>query len=219
MSDNYIKGTLDRMKIFLWLFVFFATAGAVYYFVAGEKGALVLQMQEFYTPTLNKIVRVVTDFGTYPLILLTLVTVGLLRKKTFVPAVIALAVEGVVVDILKKVVYRAPRPSVYLEDAGLTFAEGLRVLCCNSFPSGHSSLAFACATVILLSYSRGAWIQIGLFLLAASVALSRVYLAVHFLEDILVGSALGILVPILIFWLYEYVVRRRRIPYTPIQKS
>ncbi len=219
MSENYIKGTLDRMKIFLWLFVFFATAGVIYYFVADEKGALVIEMQELYTPTLNQVVRVITDFGTYPLILLTLVTVGLLRKKTFVPAVLSLAVEGIIVDILKKVVYRAPRPSVVLEDVGLTFAEGLKVLCCNSFPSGHSSLAFACATVILLSYSRGAWIQIGLFLLAASVALSRVYLAVHFLEDILVGSALGILVPILVFWLYEIVVRRRRIPYTPIDKA
>jgi undecaprenyl-diphosphatase len=61
----------------------------------------------------------------------------------------------------------------------------------HSFPSGHSATAFACATV-LASFAprwRGPF-----FLLAALIALSRVYNALHYPTDVLAGGALGALV-------------------------
>ena len=54
-----------------------------------------------------------------------------------------------------------------------------------SFPSGHSATAFAAATAIaILCPKLRPWV----LALAAAVALSRVYLRVHFPLDVLVGG-------------------------------
>jgi membrane-associated phospholipid phosphatase len=61
---------------------------------------------------------------------------------------------------------------------------------CCSFPSGHSSAAFATASVLErhLGY-RGAWPT---FAVAAYVAMSRLHDNRHFLSDVLFGGALGV---------------------------
>ena len=61
----------------------------------------------------------------------------------------------------------------------------------HSFPSGHSATAFACATVLASLAPR--W-RVPFFVLAALIALSRVYNGLHYPTDILAGSALGVLV-------------------------
>jgi len=61
----------------------------------------------------------------------------------------------------------------------------------SSFPSGHATVAFACATVLALAVPRLRW---PLFALAALIAFSRVYVGVHYPLDALAGAALGILI-------------------------
>ena len=58
-----------------------------------------------------------------------------------------------------------------------------------SFPSGHAATAFAAATVVALVHPR---LRLPVLALAALVALSRVYLGVHYGVDVLAGAALGI---------------------------
>jgi len=58
----------------------------------------------------------------------------------------------------------------------------------TSFPSGHAATAFAAATAVGAFHPR---LRAPLLALAALVALSRVYLGVHFWSDVLVGSLLG----------------------------
>jgi undecaprenyl-diphosphatase len=57
-----------------------------------------------------------------------------------------------------------------------------------SFPSGHSLAAFAIATPILLLCPTLEWLAI---FCAASVALSRILMGVHFPSDVLAGAMLG----------------------------
>lgn len=57
-----------------------------------------------------------------------------------------------------------------------------------SFPSGHSLSAFAVTVPLALFYPS---LFAGLMFCAASVAISRVVLGMHFLSDVLAGSALG----------------------------
>ena len=57
-----------------------------------------------------------------------------------------------------------------------------------SFPSGHTITAFAVA-ISLGSHYPG--LLPGLLFCAASVALSRILLGMHFLTDVLAGGALG----------------------------
>jgi membrane-associated phospholipid phosphatase len=61
----------------------------------------------------------------------------------------------------------------------------------TSFPSGHAATAFAAATVVGVLHPR---LRAPLLALAGMVALSRVYLGVHFWSDVLVGSLLGVAV-------------------------
>lgn len=57
-----------------------------------------------------------------------------------------------------------------------------------SFPSGHSITAFAVAIPLSLFYPAAAPV---LLTLATSIALSRIVLGMHFLTDVIAGSAIG----------------------------
>jgi undecaprenyl-diphosphatase len=64
-----------------------------------------------------------------------------------------------------------------------------------SFPSGHAATAFAGATALYRFLPRRA---VPLYLLAAAVAWSRVYVGVHYLSDVLAGAALGVATTLLL---------------------
>ena len=61
----------------------------------------------------------------------------------------------------------------------------------SSFPSGHSSSAWAVATVIAYKYKDHPFIKYGAFAVAAAISMSRYSGRNHFLGDVVVGSAIG----------------------------
>ena len=75
----------------------------------------------------------------------------------------------------------------------------------HSFPSGHAATSFACATVLSYYAPR---LRLPLVVLAALIALSRVYNAMHYPTDVLAGSLLGVLTALLLL----AAVRRRSRP-------
>lgn len=60
-----------------------------------------------------------------------------------------------------------------------------------SFPSGHSANSFACAWALFRVAPRS-W-GISALIFAALIALSRLYVGVHFPTDVLAGGVIGIL--------------------------
>jgi len=62
-----------------------------------------------------------------------------------------------------------------------------------SFPSGHAATSFAAATMLSFGFPPFAPF---LYVLAAAVAFSRVYVGVHYPLDVLGGALLGALVAI-----------------------
>lgn len=91
---------------------------------------------------------------------------------------------------LKNVIAR-PRPCWIDESVDLLIANPTDY----SFPSGHTLSSFIAAT-ILFSYNK-AW-GIAAYMLASMIALSRLYLYVHFPSDILAGVVLGIAIGLLV---------------------
>jgi len=91
-----------------------------------------------------------------------------------------------------KLIFKVPRPCFSLNGCPQTF----------SFPSGHATVAFAALTVIALYYKNK---KIALFLLlfACLVSYSRVVLNVHYFEDIVAGSFIGIATAVTVWKTYE----------------
>lgn len=63
----------------------------------------------------------------------------------------------------------------------------------NGFPSGHSSIAIAFWGALALLY-RKRWISLISILLMVLIPISRIYLGVHFLADVISGVTLGALI-------------------------
>jgi membrane-associated phospholipid phosphatase len=104
-------------------------------------------------------------------------------RETGLLALEALIDSEIVVTSLKAITGR--RRPLALSDRGDFFKGG------RSFPSGHSSHAWALATVIAHEYHDRRLVQIGAYGAATAVSISRYTGKKHFLSDILVGSAIG----------------------------
>lgn len=76
-----------------------------------------------------------------------------------------------------------------------------------SFPSGHTSMAFATATSLSLNFRKW-YVVCPAFLWASSVAYSRMYLGVHYPTDVLAGAIIGSGSAILSHWLTSKVQDR-----------
>jgi membrane-associated phospholipid phosphatase len=96
----------------------------------------------------------------------------------------ALGLSGAISTILKYTVDRE-RPFVTYPDIEKKGKAGS-----PSFPSGHTSSAFATATSVSLAYPR--WYVIApSFAWAGTVGYSRMHLGVHYPSDVLAGALIG----------------------------
>jgi membrane-associated phospholipid phosphatase len=96
----------------------------------------------------------------------------------------AFAVASLLSSGLKAATERARPPA---GDLGVTALIDLPAD--GSFPSGHAATAFAAAGVVAIRYPA---LRVPLAALAALIALSRVYLGVHYPLDVVAGAALGL---------------------------
>jgi undecaprenyl-diphosphatase len=91
-------------------------------------------------------------------------------------------------------VYPDPKPLVAVPHSG-------------AFPSGHTTTAFACATVLAWASPR---LAVPVFVLAAAIGFSRIYVGVHWPLDVLGGAVLGVLVGLAAIALLRLAEDRRR---------
>lgn len=73
------------------------------------------------------------------------------------------------------------------------------------FYSAHASNVFCLAVITALIFKRG-WYSAAILLWAALISLSRIYLAKHFLTDVLCGAAAGAIIAIAVYLLYRWVL-------------
>jgi membrane-associated phospholipid phosphatase len=75
----------------------------------------------------------------------------------------------------------------------------------NSFPSGHTSVAFALAHFMHKEYGeRSVWYSIGAYSCAATVGFMRVAKNAHWISDVVAGAGFGILSTELVYLTHQY---------------
>lgn len=72
----------------------------------------------------------------------------------------------------------------------------------QSFPSGHTTVAFMGAEQIRMEY--GGWYGVGAYAMATGVAFLRMYNQKHWLNDVVAGAGAGILCARVGYWLLPY---------------
>lgn len=171
---------------------------AIAYFV--PHGDEVLWLNDWRREPLNTVFRLATHLGE----VVAYICFGLffLYWRYRIALVIALAGLTTIpsVLVLKRKI-SAPRPMTYFEkqsrkDELVVVPEVKPVTGHTSFPSGHTLAAFSLyslATLGIEDVFRRRRAGLPLALLAIMVGLSRVFLAQHFLSDILSGAVLGML--------------------------
>ena len=138
--------------------------------------------------------------GIFALCLIAVMLFYFKRKKMAIALLSSFLISGIASQFLKNMV-NSPRPKVYFE-AGtyLNFIDGVTLTGNSGFPSGHTATAFAIATVMALMIKNKKW-QLLILPAAALVGYSRIYLAQHFLLDVIAGAILGSLSGVLAFYL------------------
>jgi membrane-associated phospholipid phosphatase len=168
---------------------------ALYLIAIFGKEKSFLLINQFHTSFFDDFFSHITNLGDgfiwLPLMVFTLIY----QRKKWLIVVTNFTLSTIISVILKRLIFsNALRPAYLLKEGfNLHFVEGVKIYTQNSFPSGHTTTAFAVAFTCILLIKKKSNFKYLIFTLAFLVGFSRVYLAEHFLIDVIAGSFLGIL--------------------------
>jgi undecaprenyl-diphosphatase len=103
-----------------------------------------------------------------------------------------------VTNLTIKPLVSRPRPWLVMEGFVNLVAESDP----NSFPSGHSCAAFAFGVALWMTLPQK-WARVAALAAAVLMALSRLYVGVHFPSDVVVGSVIGVCCGLAGAWLVD----------------
>ena len=150
-------------------------------------------MTEHQSPGLRSFMRIVSTYGDWPEhIALGLVLCGIAYwrgskrwVRILAAMIVACALAGVSARVVKIATGRA-RPNVHAEAGwnGPRFSARY-----NAFPSGHTAASTAFfATLAFVSWRIG----IGFLAIPILIAFSRMYVAAHYLSDVVAAALIGV---------------------------
>lgn len=147
-------------------------------------------IQTLHMPFLDKIMVFITRLGDAGIIWIVLSIVLLLipkTRKSGAVMVAALVVDVLLCNIVLKNLVARTRP--YDVNTGVHLL--VEKLHDYSFPSGHTAASFASVTALYLAGEKKLW-KFAL-VLACLIAISRLYLYVHYPTDVLGGILFGVI--------------------------
>ncbi len=159
-----------------------------------NKECLNLKLNFLHSPFLDFFFKNVTHFGDGLIYLPIIILTFFFSKKNTVCILVLFIIQTSISMLFKEVLMRYnERPALYLKNTFhlLHKVDGVTIHNYSTFPSGHTTTAFAIAFFIFFNFSISNKLKYFLFILATFVALSRVYLLQHFYIDVLFGYFFG----------------------------
>ncbi len=172
------------------------------------KGELEWIINQNHTPAMDFLFKYLTWLGDG--IVMAFLIIGLLfyNYRLTVLASFSAILQAIFISLFKRWLFAGlERPLAFFDhDQALNFVEGVDVHTTNSFPSGHTTTAFALFALLFIIINKNDILIAGMLLLGAVlVGFSRVYLLQHFVIDVYFGALFGILSVIIALFLMEKI--------------
>lgn len=197
MADNLTKWTKNFLIL---LFIF-----TIPLLFIVKKGELVMYFNFTYSDTSTLFFRAVNMLGDGLLFAFIGIPLLFYRFNTTIYFIFLILIQTIIVRIFKDGLSESwPRPIKYLSEKGIdiSIAENVDIHTVDSFPSGHATTAFTLALFFMLFMKSTKW-QIAIFSLFTIAAVARIYLAQHFLIDVIAGYYCALLTYFLSQLLYD----------------
>lgn len=192
-------GVFYTKRVVFYLFISFILLGLIV-LIANDKLQLHLLTNSYHNSFFDVFFKYATYLGDG--IIFPIVIVGLLvfQKKHATAFIIAGLVTLIISYVLKNWVFiDFARPYEVFGDK-LHIVEGVKMRRWHSFPSGHTTAAFALFMLAVFYTKKTTW-QLLFFTIATIAGLSRIYLSQHFLQDVIGGAVLGTSIALISFQL------------------
>ncbi len=170
----------------------------------------VFQFVEKYlwNDVLDVIMTVITRLGDAGLLWIAAAVCLLISKKTRkagIVVAVGLVLSLLCTDVILKPIFERVRPFNYTGwEALLTYPNLVPKPHDWSFPSGHTSSSFAAAVPMLIMLKKR--IGIPAVVLASLIAVSRIYIHVHYCSDVIGGFIMGVLYGVGAYMIVQYLV-------------
>jgi membrane-associated phospholipid phosphatase len=158
-----------------------------------RQGIILLEINRHHSPQADVFLKYFTHLGDGIFCAGVGVVLLFWSRLKGVLVLASYAISGILAQLIKNFGFpKEPRPAEYFAGMmhSLHTVSGVELSHWNSFPSGHTTSAFALFALIALWLKQPS-LKFLCLLLATTVAFSRMYLLQHFLVDVYAGSMLG----------------------------
>ena len=203
------KNIYTKSKVYLisFLLVF---VGFTFFLAQYGKAASFILLNPYHTKWLDLFFSKFTFLGDglFVVILAVILFFTSKTQRLSILVLVSYIVSGLLAQLLKHS-FNAPRPKVFFKPEEYQhFIDGVSIANRESFPSGHTTSAFALAFILVYSTNKKSF-QVILLLLAIAAGYSRIYLGQHFLTDVLFGAFLGTFISALTIFVSNKVAYRK----------
>lgn len=157
----------------------------------------------YYWKAVSNSYLVVSGAATFGTLGYALINKDTIMQHNAGETILALAIDVVATEGLKRLINRnRPQYDYPTEVYVVSKTQG------QSFPSGHTSVAFATATSFSIQYKKW-YVVVPAYLWAGSVGYSRMYLGKHYPSDVLGGAIVGAGSSLLSHWLNKKFFQKK----------
>ena len=179
----------NNSAFFIPYFVFLLAGGFILMF--WSKAEIHLFINAYHAPAFDTFFKYYTNVGLGWLLIPVAISLSFVRLRYVIISLFGALLVFIVTYGLKQYAHTA-RPIEFFSELHQTIytVKGVEIYHWDSFPSGHTSMAFCLFCIVaLVSMKRS--MKLLCFIAALLVAYSRMYLSEHFLIDVYAASLIG----------------------------